>query len=116
MRARFKQPRSLCPRHRQRPLVGALEWHNVVQLASLGGVLTSSPAATSPSSGAIDVFVRGTDNALWERTTTNGGGSWGAWTSIGGQIASGTGPAACSWVQSPRRLCQGTNGALYQKT
>jgi len=34
---------------------------------SLGGAPTSSPAATSPTSGVIDVFVRGTDNALWER-------------------------------------------------
>ena len=34
---------------------------------SLGGRLTSSPAAVSQSSGKIDVFVRGTDGALWER-------------------------------------------------
>ena len=33
---------------------------------NLGGELTSSPAATSPTSGVIDVFVRGTDNAVWE--------------------------------------------------
>ena len=33
---------------------------------SLGGKLTSSPAATSPASGVFDVFVRGTDGALWE--------------------------------------------------
>ena len=65
----------------------------------------------------IDVFVRGTDGALWERTTTNGGGSWCTWTSLGGQIASGTGPAASS--SGAGRLdvfVEGTNGALYQKT
>jgi hypothetical protein len=33
---------------------------------NLGGALTSSPAATSPTSGVFDVFVRGTDGALWE--------------------------------------------------
>jgi hypothetical protein len=32
---------------------------------NLGGKLTSSPAATSPGTGQIDVFVRGTDGALW---------------------------------------------------
>jgi hypothetical protein len=32
---------------------------------NLGGYLTSSPAATSPASGVIDVFVRGGDGALW---------------------------------------------------
>jgi hypothetical protein len=35
--------------------------------------LTSSPAAISLSSGVIDVFVRGTDNGLWEKTTANAG-------------------------------------------
>jgi hypothetical protein len=35
---------------------------------NLGGVLTSSPAAVSPASGVIDVFVRGTNGALWEAT------------------------------------------------
>jgi hypothetical protein len=48
---------------------------------SLGGVLTSSPAATSPGNGTIDVFVRGTDNGLWEKTYN---GVWFGWTSIGG--------------------------------
>jgi hypothetical protein len=33
---------------------------------SLSGKLTSSPAATSPASGVIDVFVRGSDGAVWE--------------------------------------------------
>jgi hypothetical protein len=37
---------------------------------SLGGVLTSSPAATSRSSGTIDVFVRGSDSYLYERRYT----------------------------------------------
>jgi len=85
--------------------------------ASLGGALTSSPAATSPTSGVIDVFVRGTDGAIWEKTTTNGGSSWSNWASLGGQIASGAGPAASSW--NPSRLdvfVEGTNGAMYQKT
>ena len=49
---------------------------------SLGGKLTSSPAAISPSSGVIDVFVRGTDNAIWEKSSLSSG--WSGWTSIGG--------------------------------
>jgi hypothetical protein len=79
---------------------------------NLGGVLTSSPAATSPTSGVIDVYGRGTDGALWQREYKNN--AWSSWASLGGQIASGTGPAACSW--GPGRLdvfVQGTNGALY---
>ncbi len=34
---------------------------------SLGGVLTSGPAAVSKGAGAITVFVRGSDGALWSR-------------------------------------------------
>jgi hypothetical protein len=83
---------------------------------SLGGSLTSSPAATSTSAGVIDVFAHGTDGAIWQKTTTNGGSSWSNWASLGGQIASGTGPAACSWGSRLGLFVEGTNGALYQKT
>ena len=47
---------------------------------SLGGNLTSSPAATSPATGVIDVFARGTDGTLWQKTYNNG---WSGWTSVG---------------------------------
>ena len=81
---------------------------------NLGGVLTSSPAAVSPSAGVIDVFVRGTNGVLYEKATANGGGSWGAWSKVGGQIANGTGPAACSSGSGHLDvLVQGTTGALY---
>jgi hypothetical protein len=86
--------------------------------SSIGGVATSSPAATTPSfgNGVIDVFVRGTDNALWSTTTTNNGASWSSWHSLGGQLAAGTGPAACSWGAGRLDVfVQGTNGALWHK-
>jgi hypothetical protein len=83
---------------------------------SLGGSLTASPAATSPGSGLIDVFVRGTDGALWLKTTTNNGASWSGWTSLGGQLPNGTGPAACSWGSGRLDVfVQGTDGALWHK-
>ena len=114
VRARFKQPRSLCARHRQRHLVEPLEWGNLVELATLGGALTSSPAATSPGNGLIDVFVRGTDNALWERKTTNGGTTWSSWYKIGGQILAGTDPAVCAQnANSLDVFVQGTDDILY---
>jgi len=61
---------------------------------SLGGALSSSPAATSPGSGLIDVFVRGTDGAVWYKDWN--GAAWSGWHSAGGQIPAGTGPAASS--------------------
>ena len=61
---------------------------------NLGGYLTSSPGAAAPTSGVIDVFVRGGTGGLWQTEYNNG---WSGWTSLGGGIAPGTGPAACSW-------------------
>jgi GH25 family lysozyme M1 (1,4-beta-N-acetylmuramidase) len=49
-------------------------WHT---WSSLGGILTSAPSACSYGANLIDVYVRGTDNQIWQR-------SWNgtAWTSV----------------------------------
>ena len=88
---------------------------------SLGGVLTSDPSVacqinTNVPSVTITVFVRGTNGAVYDITTMNDGVSWANWHPLGGQIASGTGPGACSWSQGRLDLfVEGTNGALYHK-
>jgi hypothetical protein len=74
-------------------------------------VLTSSPAAVSWGPGRIDVFVRGTDSALWHRWYQNG---WSGWESLGGVLTSG--PGAVSW--GPGRIdvfVAGTDSALWHK-
>ncbi len=77
---------------------------------SLGGTLTASPAATSPSTGVVDVFARGSDGAVWQRTYNHG---WSSWTSLGGHVLAGTGPAVSQdlWV-----IVQGTDHQLWYKT
>jgi hypothetical protein len=58
--------------------------------------------------------VRGSNGALYQKTTTNGGSSWSNWSSLGGQLASGTGPAADA--RGPNSLdvfVQGTDNALW---
>jgi len=87
---------------------------------SIGGSATSSPAATAPNGAsdnlAIDVFVRGTNGAVWYTATTNNGKTWSKWTSIGGQVVAGTGPAVCSWGAGRLDVfVEWTNGALYHK-
>ncbi len=81
---------------------------------SLGGVCTASPASVSwGTTNRVDVFVRGSDGAVWQRTYNNG---WSTWIPLGGQLAAGTGPAVASW--SAGRLdvfVQGTDGALWHK-
>ena len=80
---------------------------------SLGGALTSPPAAVSWGEGRIDVFVRGTDRALWHRWFT--GGDWSRWESLGGVL--NFGPAVSSW--GSRRLdvfARGTDNTIFQRT
>ncbi len=52
---------------------------------NLGGNLTSAPAAIRNCSGVMEVFARGSDNAVYTIWQTSPGGNWtSAWTSIGG--------------------------------
>jgi hypothetical protein len=58
--------------------------------------------------------VRSTNGALWSVNSTNNGTTWSAWKSIGGQLASGTGPAAdARGLNSLDVFVQGTNQVLY---
>ena len=63
---------------------------------SLGGTLTSGPDASSSGLNATDVFVRGTDNALWHRAWN--GTTWSAWDSLGGTL-----------IAEPSAVSQGPN-------
>ena len=65
---------------------------------SLGGVLTTSPAAASWQPNRLDVFAGGSDNSLWHIWWD--GSRWSSWESLGGNLTSG--PAAVSW--GPNRI------------
>jgi alpha-galactosidase len=54
-------------------------WH------SLGKKILGQPAAYGSAGDRIDVFVRGTDNAVWRNAFTNG--RWGQWTRLGGTLS-----------------------------
>jgi hypothetical protein len=51
-------------------------------IASLGGATSSSPAVAAPAAKRLDLYVRGTDNAIWQRRYN--GTTWGSWGSLGG--------------------------------
>jgi hypothetical protein len=55
---------------------------------SLGGNLAPSErvAVGRNADGRLDVFARGSDNALWHISESSPGGGWSAWTSLGGQL------------------------------
>ena len=79
---------------------------------SLGGVLSSGPAAVSPDSNTLYVFGVGSDSAIWYRKREHT--TWGAWTSLHGSATQG--PGASSWG-SPRVdvFTAGTDLALWHR-
>ncbi len=60
---------------------------------SLGGGLVGDPTISSQGPGLLNVFARGSDNALWHNWYS--GTSWSGWQSLGGGLTSG--PASVSW-------------------
>lgn len=65
---------------------------------SLGGGLVGDPTISSQGPGLLNVFARGSDNALWHNWYSGGG--WSGWQSLGGGLTSG--PASVSW--GPNRI------------
>jgi len=63
-------------------------------IAFLGGGLTSDPSAVFDSSGPVEAFVRGTDDAVWRITGSPApfpqtGLTFGGWATLGGTIDNG---------------------------
>jgi spore germination protein YaaH len=79
---------------------------------SLGGGLSSAPDVASWGSNRLDVFARGTDNALYHRWWD--GKAWRGWESLGGVITSD--PSAVSWGNGRIDVfARGTDNALYHR-
>ncbi len=81
---------------------------------SLGGQLASGtgPAVASWNAGRLDVFVQGTDGALWSKAWT--GSSWSGWISLGGKLTSS--PAATSPGNGVIDVfVRGSDGSVWQK-
>ena len=79
---------------------------------SLGGILTSGPAAASWGPGRLDVFVRGTDNAVWHKWFS--GGKWSGWQSLGGRVIGEPG-AASTGAGKLDLFARGTSNALLAR-
>ena len=91
----------------------AAKFTTTTPYTSLGGIATSSPDVSSGAPNRLDLFVRGTDMALYHRSWD--GTTWSPWESLGGRLTSA--PSAVSW--GPGHIdvfVRGTDNALYQKT
>jgi hypothetical protein len=78
----------------------------------VGGVITSGPDASSWGAARTDVFVRGTENGLWQ--TTWNGAAW-SWTFLGGVINAD--PSAVSWgANRVDVFVRGQDNALWHRS
>ena len=82
--------------------------------ASEGGVLTSEIAVEGNADGRLEVFVRGTDNALWHKWQVAPNGTWSNWNSQGGVLTSNI-AAAKNADGRLEVFVRGTDAALWHK-
>ena len=79
---------------------------------SLGGVLESPPRVVAWAADRLDIFVVGTDSALWHRWWD--GSNWGGWESLGGILVSP--PEVVSWGANRLDVfALGTDHALWHR-
>jgi hypothetical protein len=60
---------------------------------NLGRVTESDPGISSRANGRLEIFHRGTNNALFQKNYYNA--SWSGWSQIGGPMVGG--PDAVAW-------------------
>ncbi|QUQ66172.1 glycoside hydrolase family 27 protein [Kutzneria sp. CA-103260] len=91
--------------------VGSGKW------AQLGGPthnqILGQPAAYASGADRVDVFVRGTDNAAYQRTFQNG--HWGNWVKLGGNLTDSPTVAFTSPTQWTL-VARGADGKVWQRT
>ena len=79
----------------------------------VGGPVASAPAACAQDGNSLDVFVQGTDHALWYIHYQAGSG-WSVWKSLGGVLTSD--PAAVSRGAGKIDVfVRGNDGALWSR-
>ena len=80
---------------------------------AFSGTLRGAPAVVARRSGPLEVFARGTDDALWTRTRTATG--WTSWTSLGGILRSRP-TAARGAGDDLHVLVTGRDGRVWQRS
>ena len=91
----------------------AAKFTTVTLWDSLGGIASSGPDPASGTPNRLDVFVRGSDHALYQKTWD--GTAWNIWQSLGGNLTSA--PSAVATGASRLDVfVRGADNALYQKT
>lgn len=75
---------------------------------------TTNPDAISIDGTRLDVFARGSDDELYQITSSDGGGTWGGWESLGGVLTSA--PTVASWGSNRMDvLVRGADYAIWHR-
>lgn len=93
---------------------GGLIWNPFVLLA--GGPVTSAPDIVSRYQGNLELFARGPNRTLLQKTWING--VWGNWVDLGGVLTSGPGATIYASSAGNARIMvfvRGTDGALWYR-
>lgn len=89
---------------------GTSTWPN----ENLGGSITGDPAISSAAPNQLELFARGGDGALWHRHWD--GTTWSGWVSLGGALASDSGPGTVSWSGNRVDVVyRGTDNGVWQR-
>lgn len=78
----------------------------------VGGILQGGPSAVALTENRVDVFVRGTDGAMYHKIWN--GSAWGDWENLGGELS--TRPSCVSWSENRIDcIALGTDNRMYRK-
>jgi len=77
-----------------------------------GNGLTTAGPATTVYQGKTYLFVRGTDNRIYQNVLTNS--SWSGWSQVYGNGLTPSGPAATVYQNKLFLFVRGTDNAIYQ--
>ena len=81
--------------------------------ASLGGATSSSPAVAAPAAKRLDLYVRGTDNAIWQRRYN--GTTWGSWGSLGGMTYASPAASTRRGTSIVDVFLRGADNSIYHR-
>jgi hypothetical protein len=89
-------------------------WHSLGSgWSSLGRI--SKLAVSTNADGRLEVFIGGTDNALWHNRQTSPGGGWSGWRSLRGVLTSN--PAVSANADGHLQIfVRGTDNALWRNS
>jgi len=82
-------------------------------VATLGGATSSSPAVAAPASKRLDMYVRGLDNAVWQRRYD--GTAWSGWSALGGFTYASPAAAARRDTSIVDVFTRGADNAIYHR-